>query len=223
MPIPFPLPSSAAAKLPRCRRDRGADRRLGGVRGGSSLIGWAAKAVERQITDPFPTLILIPLEEDRWSVQGGADISDGGGIGDRRRGGHRDSGTASRGVGKKAIARDEGADLALHTGPTDASPLPRPLAGDQFAMPTQNSVRRHECADVAQGPTADQSSEHREPSPLIIGQPHTAAAQLRLQDAILFAKEVDDVSLLAFEPAGERRQDQLQREHDENRPDSDAV
>jgi len=39
---------------------------------------------------------------------------------------------------------------------------------------------------------------------LIIRQPHTVAAQLRLQHATLFTEEVDPIALFAFEPAGQR-------------------
>jgi hypothetical protein len=78
--------------------------------------------------------------------------------------------------------------------------------GDQLAMPAQNRVRRHEGCDVGR-PTADLLPEHRESPPLIVGQSPAVAAQLRLQHAVLFAQELDDVSLLALKPAGQCRQD----------------
>jgi hypothetical protein len=35
----------------------------------------------------------------------------------------------------------------------------------------------------------------------------------RLQDAVLFPQEFDDITLLAFEPAEQSRQDQRQQDH----------
>jgi hypothetical protein len=76
---------------------------------------------------------------------------------------------------------------------------------------------------VLQHPTADLASKHGESTPLIVRQPHTVAARLRLQHAILFTQEVDHVALFSIEPPGQRREDQLSRDHDENLPDSNAV
>src|SRR6188472_3816821 len=58
-------------------------------------------------------------------------------------------------------------------------------------MPPQNRIRGNERADVRQRPTADLASKHGESTPLIVRQPHTVAAQLCLQHAILFTQEVD--------------------------------
>ena len=80
-------------------------------------------------------------------------------------------------------------------------------------MPAQNRVRRYERCDVAQRPSANPVSEDSEPPPLIIGQTQSAAVQLPLQDPVLFAQEVDDVSLLVLEPSEQRSQNQLKRDH----------
>jgi hypothetical protein len=48
-------------------------------------------------------------------------------------------------------------------------------------------------------PSANPVSEYRAPPSLIIGQPEPAAAQLPLQHPVLFAQEIDNVSLLALE------------------------
>jgi hypothetical protein len=48
-------------------------------------------------------------------------------------------------------------------------------------------------------PAANPVSEYGEPPSLTIGQPQAAAAQLPLQHPVLFAQEIDDVSLFARE------------------------
>jgi hypothetical protein len=54
--------------------------------------------------------------------------------------------------------------------------------------------------------------EHREPPPLTVGQPHTAAAQLRFQNPVLLAQEGDDIALLSLKPCEERSQQQVKRD-----------
>jgi hypothetical protein len=55
--------------------------------------------------------------------------------------------------------------------------------------------------------------EHPETMALIIVQPEPPVAQLRLQDAILFAKKGDHIALLGLEPRQPRRPQHLERNH----------
>jgi hypothetical protein len=77
-------------------------------------------------------------------------------------------------------------------------------------MPAEDRVRRDKSRDVAKCGSADLMSEHRQPPPLIVGQADATAAQLRLQDPVLFAQEIDDIALLALEPAKERHEQEME-------------
>ena len=46
-----------------------------------------------------------------------------------------------------------------------------------------------------------------------VAQSHPQSAQLPLQHTILLLEELDHVALLAFEPAEQRREDQMERNH----------
>jgi hypothetical protein len=50
-------------------------------------------------------------------------------------------------------------------------------------------------------------------TPTVVIQPQSPAVQLRVQYAVLFPQEFDDIALLLFEPAEQRRKDQVQRKH----------
>jgi hypothetical protein len=60
---------------------------------------------------------------------------------------------------------------------------------------------------------ATTSTAHRQTWPVIVAQPQALMAQLRLQDAVLFAQVLDDVVLFPLEPGEERRHEQVQRNH----------
>ena len=71
-------------------------------------------------------------------------------------------------------------------------------------------------ASVATSPQRTASEalpQHSETSTLIVVQPEPPRAQLRLQHAILLAKERDHIALLRLEPRQQRRQQHLQRNH----------
>jgi hypothetical protein len=50
-------------------------------------------------------------------------------------------------------------------------------------------------------------------SSVIVGEPQTLVVELPLQGAVLLAQVLDDLVLLALEPADERRDQQVQRNH----------
>ena len=71
-------------------------------------------------------------------------------------------------------------------------------------MPAEDRVRCHKRRDVAKGSPADLVSERTESPTLIIGQSDPTTAQLRFKGPVLFAQEVDDVTLLSLDPSKER-------------------
>jgi hypothetical protein len=76
----------------------------------------------------------------------------------------------------------------------------RPFLRDELAVPSENRVRCDDRRDLRQHPTAQPLAEGGHPSPVVIRQPQTSMAPLRLQDAVLFAQVHDDLVLLALEP-----------------------
>ena len=70
-------------------------------------------------------------------------------------------------------------------------------------MPSQNRVGCDDRRDLRQHPTTQPFAENGQPSPIMIRQPQTLMAQLRLQDAVLFAQVQDDLALLMLEPTEE--------------------
>jgi hypothetical protein len=67
--------------------------------------------------------------------------------------------------------------------------------------------------DPRQHPTTQTRAEGRQTSPVIVSQPQALMAQLRFQDAVLFAQVLDDLVLFVLEPAEAGRDEELQRNH----------
>jgi hypothetical protein len=80
-------------------------------------------------------------------------------------------------------------------------------------MPAENRVRRDNRRNLCQKPTTEPRAEGSQVPPFVVGQPHALVAQLRLQDPVLLAQVLDHLVLLALEPADERRDEQVQRNH----------
>ena len=89
----------------------------------------------------------------------------------------------------------------------------RPLPRHEFAMPTQNRVRCHECRNLRQYSAAKPPSEFRETPPLTVVEPQGLPCEPCLQDTILLTQEHDDVGLLAMQPATQGSNQQLERKH----------
>ena len=66
---------------------------------------------------------------------------------------------------------------------------------------------------MAQRPAPKLVSDHRETPALTIRKTEALPLELRLQNTILFAQESDYVVLLSLEPAEERRQQEVERDH----------
>jgi len=75
-------------------------------------------------------------------------------------------------------------------------------------MPTENRVRRHNRGDLPEDPTSEPFAEDSQATALVIGQPQSPAAQLRLQDAVFFPEILDGFMLLLLHKANESNQDQ---------------
>ena len=80
-------------------------------------------------------------------------------------------------------------------------------------MPAENRVRRDDRRHFCQKASTETGAEDSQAPPFTVGEPHSLISQLRLQDAVLFAQVLDDFVLFALEPAEERRDEQLQRNH----------
>jgi hypothetical protein len=68
-------------------------------------------------------------------------------------------------------------------------------------MPSKNRVWRDERRHLSEDSASEPLPEDRETPALLIVQLQLASGQLRLQRAILLAKERDHVALLALEPS----------------------
>ena len=108
---------------------------------------------------------------------------------------------------------DQPADLREHTGPSRTPLRVRPFPGDELPVPAQNRVGRDDRRDLRQHPTTEPLAEASQPPPFVVGEPQALVAQLRLQDAVLFAQVLDDLVLFVLEPAEEGRDEQLHRNH----------
>ena len=80
-------------------------------------------------------------------------------------------------------------------------------------MPSQNRVGCDDRRDLRQHPTAQPFAEGGQPSPVVIRQPQTPMAPLRLQHSVLFAQVQDDLVLFMLEPAEKGRDEELHRNH----------
>ncbi len=80
-------------------------------------------------------------------------------------------------------------------------------------MPTENRIRRDERRNLRQTATTERRVDGSQAPPLLVGEPHAPAGQLCLQDAVLFAQVLDDPVLFALEPAEDKRDQQVQRNH----------
>jgi hypothetical protein len=89
----------------------------------------------------------------------------------------------------------------------------RPLPSHQLAMPAQDGVRSHDCRDLRKQQPPKPVAQDREASAVTVVEAQTLPRQADLQNAILLPQECDDISLLTMEPATQRGDQQLEREH----------
>ena len=103
-------------------------------------------------------------------------------------------------------------DLPHHTGTADTLPSIRPVGSDEFAVPRQDRIGRYNGSDLAQHFSAQRLPFGRQSTALVICETNAFPVRLDLllQDAVLFDEVDDNGGLLATDPAGERRQEELQ-------------
>jgi hypothetical protein len=77
-------------------------------------------------------------------------------------------------------------------------------------MPAKQRVRSHNGRDLQQPSTAQPIRSHGESAPIVIGQLQTSTPQLATKHTILFEQITKDFSLLAVQPPGEQREQQLE-------------
>ncbi len=89
-----------------------------------------------------------------------------------------------------------------------------PLLGNELPVPAEDGVGRDERGDFGKGTAADSFASHGQSASLIIGQPEFFATELLLEDSVLFTEILDDSVLLATDPSGKGRNQDLPRLND---------
>ena len=98
--------------------------------------------------------------------------------------------------------------------PGTTAGTPIVLPGDQFAVPRQQSLGRHNCRHSGQGTPAKPLRFRGQPTALVIRETKSAASELFAQDPVLLAQIVDRLLMLVIHPA--RDQDDHESERIEN-------
>ncbi len=83
------------------------------------------------------------------------------------------------------------------------------LLGDQPSVPTQNRVGRDNAGYLCQRPPSESLAAHCESAALGIAQSKRSAAKLLAEDPILFSQVVDLISLVAVQPPGQRKNQEV--------------
>ena len=89
-----------------------------------------------------------------------------------------------------------------------------PLLGNELPVPAEDGVGRDERGDFGEGVPPDRLAADRESATLIVGQSESSTPELLLQDAVLFSEILNDCVLMADDPAGEGRNQDLPRLND---------
>ena len=76
-------------------------------------------------------------------------------------------------------------------------------------MPAQDRIGNNERGDVGKCSSAQCLAEHGQPPALVVGQSEALSAELLFQDAVLLAEVLDGGILLARDPAGHGRDEDL--------------
>jgi len=107
-------------------------------------------------------------------------------------------------------AHDEITDLRINMRPSGAA-IRRAviLGGDEFAMPAQNRVRRHDAAAGVEEPPSKCLALNGESPSLVVVQSNSLARKEFAKDAVFFTEVIDDSGLLTVEPSGERDHEEI--------------
>jgi hypothetical protein len=123
-----------------------------------------------------------------------------------------DAGVAPNLDSRSPSSRPSGESLQAR-GPSTPTRLVRPLSGDERPVPANNRIGRDNRRHVDQNLATETGAEDSQPPPFVVGEPHALAAELRFQDTIFFAQVLNDLGQAALEPADEKRDEPLQRNH----------
>ncbi len=90
-----------------------------------------------------------------------------------------------------------------------------PFLGDEQAVPAQDGVRRYQRADLGKKLAAKDLGFDSQPSALVVVEEDAMVAELFAEDLVFSAQVVDDLLLLAIDPACEDEEQELPRLQDE--------
>jgi hypothetical protein len=96
---------------------------------------------------------------------------------------------------------DQVTDRADDSAAACSGPRIGPFAGDELPMPTEQRVRRDKCRHIAQRLSAHTVGAGGQPSPVVVGQPKPASAELSPKDTVLFNQIGERLPLSAIQPA----------------------
>jgi len=72
-------------------------------------------------------------------------------------------------------------------------------------VPAQNGVGRHNRRHLREHSTSETHAEHSQSTSFVVGEPHSSALQLRLEDSVLCSEVFDRLVLLASQPGQKDR------------------
>ncbi len=84
------------------------------------------------------------------------------------------------------------------------------LLGDQSAVPAENRVGRDDACHLHQCPSSEFRAAHCESAALGVGQAKWSTSELLAEDPILLSQIVDQILLVAVQPASEGEDEELQ-------------
>jgi hypothetical protein len=103
-----------------------------------------------------------------------------------------------------------------NSGPSWPPPDIRPFLGNELTVPAKNRVGCDQCGYRSQESPAESCTATRQASAIGLAQPEPRWAELRLENPVLLTQVVDDVRLLALQPAQKNGYHQLRGNHDES-------
>ena len=90
--------------------------------------------------------------------------------------------------------------------PTSSSGRTVVLVRDEFAVPAQDRVGRHQAAEPVQNAATERLALYREPAAFGVREAQAPAAELLAKNTVFLLEKLDDLELAAVHPAGEHEQ-----------------
>ena len=110
-------------------------------------------------------------------------------------------------------SNDQSSEVCLQTRSARTRASVGPFARDQFTMPAENRVWCDDRRHLREETRPQSVPQFAKVSPLAIVETQTPSTEPRLQNAILFSQERDQICLLTMKPRTHRHDDQLKRSH----------